>query len=273
MTLGEIKDLLNAEVIFGDEYHMRMEIQTAFGADLLSDVLAFARPKCLLLTGLTNTVSLRTAFTLDIAASLIVRGKKTSTQYARIARELDIPVLATKYILFEASGRLYQNGVVGCLKEGYEKSRHSIYCQEDFEGSFSIQGNHFSEAGKAASEVKKVLRDKGLPEEAVRKASVVTFEAEVNIICYAEQGTIYYRVSPVTILVEAIDKGPGIEDIDRAMQEGYSTADARIRELGFGAGMGLANMKKISDVFQVVSDVGQGTHVKSIIKIQDPKSD
>jgi len=96
---------------------MDLEVKTAFGADLMSDVLAFAKAGSLLLTGLTNSQVIRTANILDIAAIILVRGKKPSTETINLAKELKIPLLITKYILFETAGRLYAKGIVGCLEK------------------------------------------------------------------------------------------------------------------------------------------------------------
>jgi predicted transcriptional regulator len=116
LTLNEVKKILNADVIVGEE-HLDLEVKTAFGADLMSDVLAFAKAGSLLLTGLTNSQVIRTANILDIAAIILVRGKKPSTETINLAKELKIPLLTTKYILFETAGRLYAKGIVGCLEK------------------------------------------------------------------------------------------------------------------------------------------------------------
>jgi predicted transcriptional regulator len=116
LKLSEVKNILDAEVIVGEE-HLDLEVKTAFGADLMSDVLAFAKAGSLLLTGLTNSQVIRTANILDIAAIILVRGKKPSTETINLAKELKIPLLTTKYILFETAGRLYAKGIVGCLEK------------------------------------------------------------------------------------------------------------------------------------------------------------
>ena len=116
MKLNDVKIILDAEVIVGEE-HLGLEVKTAFGADLMSDVLAFAKAGSLLLTGLTNSQVIRTANILDIAAIILVRGKKPSTETINLAKELKIPLLTTKYILFETAGRLYAKGIVGCLEK------------------------------------------------------------------------------------------------------------------------------------------------------------
>lgn len=117
MTLAEIRDLLNAEVICGEEKLEDVEVHTAFGADLMSDVLAFARSGCLLITGLTTPQTVRTAFALDISAILICRGKMPQPQAVDIASELGIPLLRTRYIMYETCGMLYQAGMRGCVRE------------------------------------------------------------------------------------------------------------------------------------------------------------
>ncbi len=118
MTLSEIKEILDASVYVGNE-KLDMEIKIAFAADLMSDVLAFtfAKEGSLLITGLTNPQIIRTAYTIDIASVMLVRGKIPPEETIRLARELDTPLLSTKYTLFEASGRLYAKGIVGCIEK------------------------------------------------------------------------------------------------------------------------------------------------------------
>jgi len=116
LKLQEVQEILEADVIVGEE-KLDMEIKTAFGADLMSDVLALAKAGSLLLTGLTNTQVIRIANVLDIAAIILVRGKKPSAEAIALAKELHIPILATKFILFETAGRLYSKGIVGCLEK------------------------------------------------------------------------------------------------------------------------------------------------------------
>lgn len=115
MTLNEVVKILNAEVLVGQD-QLEMEVRTAFGADLMSDVLAFAKSGSLLLTGLTNPQVIRTADILDIAAIIMIRGKKPAPETIRLAEELGIPILSTKLILFETAGRLYERGIRGCIE-------------------------------------------------------------------------------------------------------------------------------------------------------------
>ena len=123
MRLKEVKTILNADLLTGHDL-LEMEVNTAFGADLMSDVLTFAKSGCMLLTGLTNPQIIRTASILEIAAVILVRGKKPSPETIRLAEEANIPVLSTKYILFEAVGRLYEKGIRGCVEKVEGSSVH-----------------------------------------------------------------------------------------------------------------------------------------------------
>jgi predicted transcriptional regulator len=116
LKLREVKEILEANILVGKE-KLDMEVFTAFGADLMSDVMAFAKAGSLLLTGLTNAQVVKTAANRNIAAIILVRGKEPSTEAIDMAKELQIPILTTKYILFETAGILYSKGIVGCLKK------------------------------------------------------------------------------------------------------------------------------------------------------------
>jgi anti-sigma regulatory factor (Ser/Thr protein kinase) len=135
------------------------------------------------------------------------------------------------------------------------------------EGRYEVHGRDFVDAGLVSSQIKKGLKAKGIGEDIIRRIAIIAFEAEVNIISYASHGTISYYILPDSIVFEAIDEGQGIVDIELALQEGYSTADDSIREMGFGAGMGLANIKKSSDLFDITSEPGRGTCLKSTIML------
>ena len=121
MTLREIKEILDAEVFVGQD-QLDKEVKTAFGADLMSDVLAFAKTGSMLLTGLTNSQIVSTSNILDIAAIIIVHGKRPLPETIKLAQELKIPLMSTKYILFETAGRLYKEGIVGCVETVEAKS-------------------------------------------------------------------------------------------------------------------------------------------------------
>ncbi len=131
--------------------------------------------------------------------------------------------------------------------------------------SFDIEGGNFNTAGTVSTRIKSILKQIGLPDNVVRKSAIVCYESEINIVSYARKGVINLTVTPTTVEIEAIDEGPGIPNIELAMQQGYSTANQQIREMGFGAGMGLYNIKCFSDKFDISSEVDKGTFLKMII--------
>lgn len=128
-----------------------------------------------------------------------------------------------------------------------------------------VAGRDFIAAGEAAARIKRVLQQIGMDPETIRRVAIVAYEAEMNIVIHARCGTLTALISPGRIDIIAADEGPGIADIALAMQEGYSTAPDDIRELGFGAGMGLPNIEKNSDQLSIHSTVGVGTVVRATI--------
>jgi anti-sigma regulatory factor (Ser/Thr protein kinase) len=135
--------------------------------------------------------------------------------------------------------------------------------------SYEVPADDFTRAGEASSDVKSKLKKMGVNPEIVRKVAIAMYEGEINMIIHAFGGRIDVTVSPEEIEMILQDQGPGIEDIELAMQAGYSTAPDNIRSLGFGAGMGLPNMKKYSDEMKIESIIGVGTTVIMKVKIQD----
>jgi anti-sigma regulatory factor (Ser/Thr protein kinase) len=126
---------------------------------------------------------------------------------------------------------------------------------------FDVDGQDFSSAGEASVVVKKKLRQLGFPPDVIRKVSIAMYEGEINMVIHANGGTADVEVDDDDITIVLTDNGPGIPDLDLAMQEGFSTARENIRALGFGAGMGLPNMKKYSDYMDVKTEIGVGTTI------------
>jgi CBS domain-containing protein/anti-sigma regulatory factor (Ser/Thr protein kinase) len=134
---------------------------------------------------------------------------------------------------------------------------------------YSIVGQDFNRAGNSASGLKKTLLRLGLHPQTVRRAAIVAYEAEMNIVIFTNGGQISAWVQPESVTIEASDNGPGIPDIEQAMQPGFSTAPQWVQELGFGAGMGLPNIKKCADKMTLTSQVEKGTNLKATINIKE----
>ncbi len=128
--------------------------------------------------------------------------------------------------------------------------------------NYIIPADDFSLAGEASSSVKKMLNQLGVPPQTVKKASIAMYEAEINAVIHAGGGTAEVEIDKEKVLIIISDKGPGIPDVELAMKEGYSTAPDSVREMGFGAGMGLPNIKRYADKLDIKTEVGKGTSVE-----------
>ena len=133
---------------------------------------------------------------------------------------------------------------------------------------YSVPGDDFTRAGEASSAVKKALKKLGVAPDVIRKVAIAMYEGEINMVIHADGGENTVEITPEYVNMVLADTGPGIADIDLAMKEGYSTAPDNVRSLGFGAGMGLPNMKKYTDEMKVESQVGVGTTVTMRVYVQ-----
>lgn len=134
---------------------------------------------------------------------------------------------------------------------------------------FEVEGGDFSNAGTASSKIKRILKQLNVDGKLIKKTVVALYEAEVNIVAHAYRGKITADIDSKRIDLLLKDEGPGIESIEQAMEVGYSTASDKVREMGFGAGMGLSNMKKNTDVLELESQVGKGTTVHIVNYLED----
>lgn len=133
---------------------------------------------------------------------------------------------------------------------------------------FDVDGEDFTSAGQASVQVKKALRQLGLSPEIIRRVSIAMYEGEINMVIHAGGGEADITVNEDLITIVLSDHGPGIKNIDEAMQEGFSTAPDNIRSLGFGAGMGLPNMKRYTDSMEIDSEVGVGTTIRMTVAVK-----
>ncbi len=132
---------------------------------------------------------------------------------------------------------------------------------------FDIDGEDFSSAGDASVVMKKKLRQLGFPSDAIRRCSIAMYEGEINMVIHANGGTADVDVYPDKIVIVLEDHGPGIPNVELAMQEGYSTSTEQIRNMGFGAGMGLPNMKRYTESLEIETKVGVGTKLTMVVGV------
>lgn len=133
--------------------------------------------------------------------------------------------------------------------------------------TYDISADDFTRAGEASSDVKRKLKQMGVSPDAIRKVAIAMYEGEINMVIHAKGGVITVEITPEKIKMILADVGPGISDVKLAMQAGYSTAPDEIRSLGFGAGMGLPNMKKYSDSMDIDTRIGEGTTITMVVNL------
>lgn len=134
-----------------------------------------------------------------------------------------------------------------------------------FSCQFIIGGGEFLDAGKVSTDIKRMLQELAVDANVVRRVAIAMYEAEMNVVMYAEKAVVTMELSPTAIKIVVDDQGPGIPDVELAMQEGYSTATPEMREMGFGAGMGLPNIKRNADEFRIASAIDKGTRLEITI--------
>lgn len=137
----------------------------------------------------------------------------------------------------------------------------------------SIERFDFQSGGEASSQLKNLLRKLGVSSDTVRKTAIVTYELEMNVIIHSLGGEIIAQISEDELVIYANDKGPGIADLEKALTPGFSTAGSEIREMGFGAGMGLVNVRRYADNMDIRTAEGEGTNIKVTINLEKPLSD
>ena len=133
--------------------------------------------------------------------------------------------------------------------------------------TFPVKADDMTTAGDVSARIKRQMKQLGVPASVVRRVSVGTYEAEINLVIHSDGGHIDYEITPEKIIIRVVDVGPGIPDLKKAMTEGWSTASNEVRNMGFGAGMGLPNMKRNADEFDIRSEVGVGTDITMIFNI------
>jgi anti-sigma regulatory factor (Ser/Thr protein kinase) len=144
----------------------------------------------------------------------------------------------------------------------------NLYISKQMNFEYKIEGGDFTNAGSSSSAVKKILKQLNVDPGIIKRTVVALYEAEVNVVAHAYKGQIFVTIDEDAILIRLLDEGPGIPDINKAMEVGYSTASRSVREMGFGAGMGLPNIKNNTDKLNITSKIGEGTTVEIYNKLQ-----
>jgi len=214
-----------------------------------------------------NLIVLEASMPLSFAVSYI--NKYHFGRYPVVTKEKELVGIVTSQDVISVL-LMEMNRAVLRLEKISEKKEAA----EGFlEMEFATTKYDFEMAGRASTEIKKALKKHSIDPQLIRRVAIASYELEINQVVHSNGGTISCSIQPDKVTVIAADTGPGIADVNLALQEGWSTANERVRSLGFGAGMGLANTKRVSDEFTISSKLGEGTTVRSVIYLNSPKEE
>jgi CBS domain-containing protein len=285
----KIKDVMNTSVITAEKTNTMRHVQALMRENYISG-LPVVDGKTLL--GIITVEDLIMAMDMGQIDSLVEDKMTTNV----IALEDDMPLsFAISYLNKYSYGRfpvlnknkelvgilsskdvvrtllVEMNREVLRLEKLHQKEAHApdLYSEMDF----TTVRFDFELAGRASTEIKKALKSRNIDPAIVRRVAVASYELEINQVVHSLGGTISCSIQPDKVVITAADTGPGIQDISAVLQEGWSTANEWIRSLGFGAGMGLPNTKRVSDEFYIESTPGAGTTVRSVVLLNSPKKE
>jgi serine/threonine-protein kinase RsbT len=265
VDISRIQDILAAKVWVKNPSDSEY-ITGIYASDLMSDVLAYGKPGSMLLTGLNSIQAVISAYMAEFRGVTFIRNKKPEEETLKFAKEKGMFVISTESDMYDACIKIAS--LESEVPHEIPESRKSTRAENITTHTFSIDGNDFASAGMVSTQVKAILKSIGYDPEIIRRAAISTYEAEMNVVMHARKAEVTLTASDKEIYIIFIDEGKGIKDIDLAMQEGYSTATEEQRALGFGAGMGLPNIKKNADEMDIQSVVDVGTRIELTFHIK-----
>ncbi len=264
ISYDQIKESLKAKVFVG--YGKNESVTGIYASDLMSDVLAYGKSGSILLTGLNNIQAAISAYMAEFKGIVFLRSKIPAKDILDFAGEKDLFILSTDADMYEACVRIAQiEGEIEITKGIVEKVKKTEHITIH---RFSINGLDFASSGMVSTHIKTILKSIGYDQNLIRRVAISTYEAEMNVVMHARKAQVVLKASDTEIRLSIQDEGKGIENIELAMQEGYSTATEEQRALGFGAGMGLPNIKKNADQLHIESEVNKGTLIETIFFVR-----
>jgi anti-sigma regulatory factor (Ser/Thr protein kinase) len=259
VEIEKIKEALQADVIYGNNLSENT-VAGVYASDLMSDVLAYGKSGSVLLTGLNTIQAAISAHMAEFKAIIFIRGKRPGLEIQKFAEEKDLIILSTKADMFDACiniAKINNKMLPSDERAITDRKEENIITQE-----FEINGRDFASAGMVSTRIKSILKNIGYNPQLIRRIAISAYEGEMNVVMHALRAAVILTVGEQEVMVSIDDEGKGIPDVELAMQEGYSTSTEEQRAMGFGAGMGLPNMKRNSDNLKIDSMVGKGTRVE-----------
>jgi anti-sigma regulatory factor (Ser/Thr protein kinase) len=265
IELEKIKESLQAQIFVGNNTQGKY-VTDIYASDLMSDVLAYGNSGSILLTGLNTMQAAISAYMAEFMGIIFIRGKIPDTDIKLFAEEKGLSILSTNADMYEACVKIANiEGEVPITKEIEEPISKAENISEH---SFKINGQDFASAGMVSTQIKAILKSIGYDPILIRRVAISTYEAEMNVVMHAKRADVILKAGDEKIEITIKDKGKGIGNIEMAMKEGFSTATEEQRALGFGAGMGLPNIKKNSDKLNIESTVNIGTLIETYFYVK-----
>ena len=264
--LRRIQEALQAEAFAGSEQLTRT-VDDIYASDLMSDVLAYGKAGSCLLTGLNTVQAVISSYMAEFKAIVFLRGKIPGEDIRKFASDKGIILFSTKADMYDACIKIAQ--IDGRLLPSNTGTPPAETEENVTRHQFTIDGSDFASAGLVSTQIKTILKEIGYDLGLIRRIAISIYEGEMNVVMHARRAEVTLTAGDSTIEVVLDDEGKGIPDIEQEMKEGYSTATEEQRAMGFGAGMGLPNIKKNSDNLDITSEVGKGTKLVIKFKVGD----
>jgi anti-sigma regulatory factor (Ser/Thr protein kinase) len=261
LSIGEITKALQAKVVVGKD-QLKTPLTGIYASDLMSDVLAYGKTGSALLTGLNTIQAAISSYMAEFKAIIFLRGKNPAEDIQKFAQEKGLVIMTTPADMYEACIQIAQ--INGNLSPTKQKTPTEKEEDQQTSHEFEIEGKDFASAGMVSTQIKSILKTIGYDPLLVRRVAISTYEGEMNVVMHAIRAKVTLMASNEKVEVIINDEGKGIPDVEKAMQEGFSTATEEQRAMGFGSGMGLPNIKRNADELNVTSEVGKGTRLEIV---------
>ena len=259
LSIGEITKALQAKVVVGKD-QLKTPLTGIYASDLMSDVLAYGKTGSALLTGLNTIQAAISSYMAEFKAIIFLRGKNPAEDIQKFAQEKGLVIMTTPADMYEACIQIAQ--INGHLSPTKQKTPTEKEEEQQTSHEFEIEGKDFASAGMVSTQIKSILKTIGYDPLLVRRVAISTYEGEMNVVMHAIRAKVILMASDEKVEVIIDDQGKGIPDVEKAMQEGFSTATEEQRAMGFGSGMGLPNINRNADELKVTSEVGKGTRLE-----------
>ena len=221
-------------IVFVDNNTDNLYVTGVYASDLMSDVLAYGKSGSILLTGLNTIQAVISAYMAEFSGVVFLRGKEPEADIKNFAMDKGLFIFSTEDDMYEACVKIA--GIEGIVSVNPILNKPIAKSENITTHTFQIDGKDFAAAGKVSTQVKTILKSIGYDPALIRRVAIATYEAEMNVVMHAKRANVTLKASDHEIRVIIKDKGKGIDDIERAMQEGFSTAPDWVREMGWGAG-------------------------------------